>query len=200
VDDSRRCHTLSASELFEGQPIEVERFLPEPHLTGPWTAEGRIASKDQSVNGLSGNPWKHLFTAVVLAIVVMLWCSAVAARGASTSGGKAGSTAAMARKGSRERHDREVAGVRGFGGFHGFGSAWFDEQSFLIVDATPAAAQVFLDGRLLGSAADLLARALPLAPGRHTAQIIAPGFTPYIARFAADPGFSTRVRVALSHE
>jgi len=93
-----------------------------------------------------------------------------------------------------------MVSVTGFGGFHGFGSTGFDDQSFLIVDAAPAAAQVFLDGRLLGSAADLLARALPLAPGRHTAQVIAPGYTPYVVRFAADPGFSTRLRVALSYE
>ncbi len=113
---------------------------------------------------------------------------------------KAGSTAGMAAKGSRVRHDREVAGVRGFGRFHRFGSPSFDDQSFLIVDATPAEAQVFLDGRLLGTAAEVLARALPLAPGRHTAQVIASGFTPYVALFAADPGFSTRLRVALSRE
>src|SRR5262249_59654537 len=98
------------------------------------------------------------------------------------------------------RHDRDVTGVRGFGGFRGFGSASFDGQSFLIVDATPAEAQVFLDGRLLGSAADLLARALPLARGVHTAQVIAPGFTPNVVRFAADPGYSTRLRIALSQE
>lgn len=117
-----------------------------------------------------------------------------------TSGGKAGTTPAMTARGSRVRHDRELAGVRGFGGLRGFGLASFDGQTFLIVDATPAEAQVFLDGRLLGSAADLLARALPITPGRHTAQVIAPGFTPYVDRFAADPIFSTRLRVALPHE
>ncbi len=144
---------------------------------------------------------KRVFVTVVLsAIVVTPWSSAVAAGGSAKSGGKAGSTSAMDAKGARVRHDREVVGVRAFGGFHGFGSTRFDDQSFLIVDAAPAEALVFLDGRLLGSAADLLARALPLAPGRHTAQVIAPGYTPYVARFAADPTFSTRLRVALSHE
>ena len=117
-----------------------------------------------------------------------------------TSGGKAGSTPAMAAKGSSVRQHRDVTVVRGFGGFRRFGSTRFDGASFLIVDATPPEAQIFLDGRVLGSAADLLARALPLAPGRHTAQVIAPGYTPYVARFAADPGFSTRLRVALSYE
>lgn len=156
--------------------------------------------EDQGVTGPSRNPWKPMFAAAVLsAIVVVLSCSDVSARGASMSNGKAGPSAAMPGKGSTGRHDR-LASVRGLGGFHGFGSPWFDDQSFLIVDATPVEAAVFLDGRLLGSAGDLLARALPLGPGRHTAQVIATGFTPYVARFAADPGFSTRLRVALSHE
>jgi PEGA domain len=144
---------------------------------------------------------KRVFVTIVLsAIVVTPWSSAVATGGAATRGGKAGSTAAMGAKGARVRHDREMVGVRGFGGFHGFGSVSFDDQSFLIVDAAPVEAQIFLDGRLLGSAADLLARALPLAPGGHTAQVIAPGYTPYVARFAADPGFSTRLRVTLPYE
>jgi len=144
---------------------------------------------------------KRAFVILVLpAIAVMPWPSAVAAGGATTSGGKASSTAAMAAKGSRVRQHSDVTVVTGFGGLRGFGSTRFASESFLIVDATPAEAQVFLDGRFLGSAADLLARALPLAPGRHTAQVIAPGFRPYIAQFGADPSFSTRVRVALSHE
>ena len=140
---------------------------------------------------------KRVFVSLLCAIAVIAWSSAVSGKGATT-GGKMGSTAAMAAKGSKARHDREVAGLRGFGG--GFGAFMFDGQSFLVVDAAPAEAQVFLDVRLLGSAGDLLARALPLGPGRHTAQVIAPGHTPYVARFAADPGFSTRLRVALSHE
>jgi len=133
-------------------------------------------------------------------MAVIPWLPAVATGGGVASGGKAGSTTAMAAKGSTMRQHRGQSVVTGFGGSCCFGSTRFDDASFLIVDATPAEAQVFLDGRLLGSAADLLARALPLAPGRHTAQVIAPGYTPYVARFAADPGFSTRLRVALSDE
>ncbi len=148
----------------------------------------------------SGSLWKRVFAAAVLsAIVVIPWSAAGASRG-TTRGGKTGTTAAMATTGSRVTHDRKVAGMRGVGGFHGFGSAGVDAQSFLIVDATPAAAEVFLDGRFLGSAADLLARALPIEPGRHTAYIIAPGFKPYRAQFAADPNISTRLRAALFRE
>ena len=143
---------------------------------------------------------RSLRTSAVAAIAVLPWLPAVATGGAVASGGKAGSTTAMAAKGSSMRLQRGQSVVTGVGGSCCFGSTRFDDASFLIVDATPAEAQVFLDGRLLGTAAEVLARALPLAPGRHTALVIASGFTPYVARFAADPGFSTRLRVALSCE
>jgi len=71
-------------------------------------------------------------------------------------------------------------------------------QPFLIVDALPIDAQVYIDGRPLGTARDLLARALPIAPGLHSIAIVAPGFSPFSANFATDPkGFSTRVQVTL---
>src|SRR5215467_14155012 len=143
---------------------------------------------------------RSLRTSAVAAIAVLPWLPAVATGGAVASGGKAGSTTAMAAKGSTMRLQRGQSVVTGFGGSCCFGSTRFDDASFLIVDAAPAEAQVFLDGRFLGTAADLLARALPLAPGRHFAQVIAPGFTPYVIRFAAEPSFSTRLRAALSPE
>ena len=143
---------------------------------------------------------RSLRTTAVAAIVVIPWLPAVATGGGVASGGKAGSTTAMAAKGSSMRLHRGQSVVTGFGGSCCFGSTHFDDTSFLIVDVTPAEAQVFLDGRFLGTAADLLARALPLAPGRHIAQVIAPGFTPYIIRFAAEPSFSTRLRLTLSRE
>ena len=80
-----------------------------------------------------------------------------------------------------------AAGVRAFG---------LDSAAYLIVDATPPEAQVFLDGRLLGSSGQIVARALPLPLGRHTLTITAQGFRPYVARFDADPTFPVRVRVA----
>ncbi|MBI3625725.1 MAG: PEGA domain-containing protein [Candidatus Rokubacteria bacterium] len=70
---------------------------------------------------------------------------------------------------------------------------------YLIVDANPLDAQVFLDGRLLGTASDLVARAFPLNPGRHAIEIVAPGFRPYAAKFSVVPGsFPARFRVALT--
>jgi hypothetical protein len=86
----------------------------------------------------------------------------------------------------------------GFRGGRGF--VLEDEERFLIVDATPSEAEVFLDGRLLGSAGELLAHALPLAPGQHTVAIVARGFRPYVARFVADPSFPNRIRAALGPE
>src|SRR5215831_3337356 len=143
---------------------------------------------------------RHLRTSAVAALAVIPWLPAVATGGGRASGGKAGSTTSMTAQHSSMRPHHGQSVVRGFGGSCCFGSTHFDDTSFLIVDATPAEAQVFLDGRFLGTAAGLLARALPLAPGRHIAQVIAPGFTPYVTRFAADPGFSTRLRLTLSRE
>lgn len=83
----------------------------------------------------------------------------------------------------------------------GFGSDGFSGPTYLIVDAHPLDAQVFLDGHLLGSARDLVARAFPLNPGRHAIEIVAPGFRPYIAQFAVARGsFPARFRVALIPE
>jgi PEGA domain len=136
---------------------------------------------------------RRVFAPLVLFAIVVAPSWSTGATGAATTSGHK-TTMTMPTKSSK------AAGLRGFGVSHGFGWTALDSQSFLIMDAAPAEAQVFLDGRLLGSAADILARAMPIAPGRHIAQVVAPGFTPYVARFAADPGFSTRLRVALPHE
>ncbi|MFQ5897011.1 MAG: PEGA domain-containing protein [Candidatus Methylomirabilia bacterium] len=74
------------------------------------------------------------------------------------------------------------------------------EQGFVIIDATPLEAQIFVDGRLLGSTQEVVARAFPLLPGKHTVKIIAPGFRPYDAEFTIDSEVSTRLRVALQPE
>ena len=82
-----------------------------------------------------------------------------------------------------------------------FGSFRFEGPTYLIVDANPLEAQVFLDGRLLGTGSDLVARAFPLRPGKHAIEIVAPGFRAYAAKFSVAPGsFPARFRVALSPE
>jgi hypothetical protein len=57
--------------------------------------------------------------------------------------------------------------------------------AFFIVDARPLDAQVFLDGKPLGTARDVMARALPVQAGKHVLQIVHPGFRPFWARFSA---------------
>jgi hypothetical protein len=74
------------------------------------------------------------------------------------------------------------------------------EEGFVIINATPPEARVFLDGRALGQARQLVARAFRLPFGKHTVEVVAPGFRPYRAQFALDPGFPTRLRVALEPE
>lgn len=70
-------------------------------------------------------------------------------------------------------------------------------RAFLILDAAPGDAEVFVDGRSLGSAGALVARALPISPGRHWLEIVSPGFQPFSAQFIATPTFPARLRVAL---
>ncbi len=86
--------------------------------------------------------------------------------------------------------------MRGGGGY-GFSSV----GSALIVDAYPLEAQVFLDGRLLGTGRDLMAHVFPVGPGAHSIEIVAPGFQPYAQRFTASgSGFATRLRFTLVPE
>lgn len=70
----------------------------------------------------------------------------------------------------------------------------------LIVEARPADAQVFLDGELLGTAAQLVAHGLPISAGKHVVQIVAPGFKRHSTQFVTDPSFPVRIRVALTPE
>jgi hypothetical protein len=84
------------------------------------------------------------------------------------------------------------------------GEAWYASnpiEPFLIVDARPLDANVYLDGRLLGTARDLIALPLRITHGRHAISVTAPGFAAYTAHFLADPhGYSTRVGVTLPRQ
>jgi PEGA domain len=79
------------------------------------------------------------------------------------------------------------------------GPAFPDEAPVLIVDATPAEAQVYLDGRRLGAAGELVALALPVSPGRHVVHVVAPGYRPSVQLFVAFASF-VRVRATLTPE
>ena len=78
----------------------------------------------------------------------------------------------------------DVVGAQGFGGLTGVAQHRFEPT--LIVDARPLEAQVLLDGRPIGLAGALAARAITVTPGPHTVEIGAPGFVPYAERFVAD--------------
>jgi hypothetical protein len=73
-----------------------------------------------------------------------------------------------------------------------------DDPAILVVDASPPDATVYLDGRRLGAAAELVALALPLPHGPHTVQVVAPGFRPWVRQFVADGAFPIRLRATLT--
>jgi hypothetical protein len=79
------------------------------------------------------------------------------------------------------------------------GPAWRDEAPVLIVDATPAEAQVYLDGRRLGAARELVALALPVSPGPHVVHVVAPGYRSSVQPFVAASTF-VRVRATLTRD
>jgi hypothetical protein len=88
----------------------------------------------------------------------------------------------------------------GAGAMDSSGEGWRDDPALFTVDAAPADALVYLDGRFLGVAGELIARALPVAFGPHLIQVVAPGFHPWAERFFADGSFPTRIRATLARQ
>ena len=80
------------------------------------------------------------------------------------------------------------------------GPVWRDDPALLIVDATPHDAEVYLDGRRLGAAGELVALALPVSPGRHVVHVLAPGYRPSVQAFLVDGTFPVRLRATLTPE
>ena len=76
--------------------------------------------------------------------------------------------------------------------------AWYEDPATLIVDVAPHGARVFLDGRPLGTAGELVAQAVPVALGPHVLQVQAPGFRTRAFQFYADGAFPVRVRAILA--
>jgi hypothetical protein len=84
-----------------------------------------------------------------------------------------------------------------------FGVSWVEacapvDSALLIVEAAPEDAQVFLDGQLLGTAAQLAGQVVVVAAGPHTLAIVSPPAEPFTAQFTAKPGIPTRIHVALA--
>jgi PEGA domain len=131
----------------------------------------------------------------------------VALAGLTPAASEAGGPAGLSVRGRFSGSDAGVAAgtfggaalLFGAAGAAERGPAWRDEAPVLIVDATPAEAQVYLDGRRLGAAGDLVALALPVSPGRHVVHVVAPGYRPSVQPFVASATF-VRVRATLTPE
>jgi len=133
--------------------------------------------------------------------IMVVLVVALALPGVAAAGGPAG----FFFRGSFSGSDAAVAGGVFSGvalGFSGAGAAyrgtgWRDDPATLIVDATPPEAWVYLDGRPLGTAGELVARALPISLGPHAVHVQAPGLRPRAWQFVADGSFPIRIRATL---
>jgi hypothetical protein len=136
---------------------------------------------------------------VVLAMFLVM--TLVSAQSA-TAGGRGGLFVRGTFSGSDAVAGGAFAGAAAIFGAAGTAYGWDapGDSTFLIVDASPPTADVYLDGRRLGAAGELLARALPVSYGRHAVHIVAPGFRPWLARFVVDGSFPVRLRATLSPE
>jgi len=117
--------------------------------------------------------------------------------------GAAGAGAAFVFRGSSGGSKITVAGFAVGGiplGVGTSGEGWYEDPATLIVDVAPHGAQVFLDGRPLGTAGELVAQAVPVALGAHVLQIQAPGYRTRSWPFYADGTFPVRVRAILPPE
>jgi hypothetical protein len=136
------------------------------------------------------------------AILVLVTLAALGLPGAAAAGGPAG----FFFRGSFSGGDAAVAGGVFAGVTMGFagageayrGSGWREDPATLIIDATPPDALVYLDGRSLATAGDLVARALSISLGPHAVHVHARGFRPRAFHFVADGTFPIRIRTALS--
>ena len=114
--------------------------------------------------------------------------------------GAAGAGAAFVFRGSSGGSRVTIAGFAVGGvplGVGTSGDAWYEDPATLIVDVAPHGAQVFLAGRPLGTAGELVAQAVPVALGSHVLQVQAPGHRTRSWQFYADGTFPVRVRAIL---
>jgi len=81
-----------------------------------------------------------------------------------------------------------------------YGAGFGEDVSYLIVDATPPAAEVYLDGQRLGTAGELVALALPIPLGAHAVHVMAPGFRTRAWQFVADGSFPIQIRAGLARD
>jgi len=71
------------------------------------------------------------------------------------------------------------------------------ESATITVDALPLQAEVRLDGVLLGTAQDLIGRAVPVVPGVHVVQVSAEGHLPSVVNVPGYSDWASRVKLQL---
>ena len=74
---------------------------------------------------------------------------------------------------------------------------FYGNSSTLTVAALPLHAEVRLDGVLLGSAHDLVARTVAMLPGDHVVQVSAPGYLPTVVSVPSTPNWASHVNLEL---
>jgi len=73
----------------------------------------------------------------------------------------------------------------------------YGESATLTVAVIPLHAEVRLDGVVIGSAHDLVARTVAMVPGDHVVQVSAPGYMPTIVSVPSLPNWSSHVNLEL---
>ena len=73
----------------------------------------------------------------------------------------------------------------------------YGDSATLTVAVLPLYAEVRLDGVLLGSAHDLVARTVAMVPGDHVVQVSAPGYLPSIVYVPSTPNWASHVYLEL---
>lgn len=73
----------------------------------------------------------------------------------------------------------------------------YGDSATLTLAVLPLHAEVWLDGVLLGSAHDLVARTVAMVPGDHVVQISAPGYLPSVVNVPSTPNWASHVYLEL---
>ncbi len=76
----------------------------------------------------------------------------------------------------------------------------YGDSSTLTVTALPLQAEVRVDGLPVGSAHDLVARALALVPGDHVVEIWAPGYVPALVNVTGIANWASHIHLELVPE
>ena len=73
----------------------------------------------------------------------------------------------------------------------------YGNSSTLTVAVIPLHAEVRLDGVVIGSAHDLVARTVAMVPGDHVVQVSAPGYLPTVVAVPSLPNWASHVNLEL---